>query len=149
MHLNLILLTWRIWWAPNNAGKGQMGFNSAFKGLTSSTTISVFSRGTPLHMEWWVHSARSNIELNSPNIYRSEKYLEWQLYIDVKRVFYTKQTCCVSRMAFSTTGKATRTVMLSANGNNRPLAPEFFRCASIWTPVTAILCPNLHGDIAL
>jgi len=32
-HLTLILLTWRIWWAPNNASKWQMGFNSAFKGL--------------------------------------------------------------------------------------------------------------------
>jgi len=31
--LTLILLTWRIWWAPNNAGKWQIGFNSAFKGL--------------------------------------------------------------------------------------------------------------------
>ena len=31
--LTLILLTWRIWWAPNNASKWQMGFNSAFKGL--------------------------------------------------------------------------------------------------------------------
>ena len=29
----LNLLTWRIWWAPNNASKWQMGFNSAFKGL--------------------------------------------------------------------------------------------------------------------
>jgi len=29
----LYLLTWRIWWAPNNASKGQMGFNSAFKEL--------------------------------------------------------------------------------------------------------------------
>ena len=29
----LILLTWRIWWAPNNASKWQVGFNSAFKGL--------------------------------------------------------------------------------------------------------------------
>jgi hypothetical protein len=29
------MLTWRIWWAPNNASKGQMGFNSAFKGLRS------------------------------------------------------------------------------------------------------------------
>jgi len=28
-----ILLTWKIWWAPNNASKWQMGFNSAFKGL--------------------------------------------------------------------------------------------------------------------
>jgi hypothetical protein len=29
----LILLTWRIWWASNNASKWQMGFNLAFKGL--------------------------------------------------------------------------------------------------------------------
>jgi hypothetical protein len=32
--LTLILLTWRIWWAPNNASRWQMGFNSAFNGLT-------------------------------------------------------------------------------------------------------------------
>ena len=31
--LTLYLLTWRIWWAPNNASKGQMVFNSAFRGL--------------------------------------------------------------------------------------------------------------------
>jgi hypothetical protein len=31
--LTLILLTWRIWWAPNNASKWQMGFNLAFEGL--------------------------------------------------------------------------------------------------------------------
>jgi hypothetical protein len=31
--LILILLTWRIWWAPNNASRCYMGFNSAFKGL--------------------------------------------------------------------------------------------------------------------
>jgi hypothetical protein len=33
--LTLILLTWKIWWAPNNANKWQMGFNWAFKGLTT------------------------------------------------------------------------------------------------------------------
>ena len=32
--LTLILLTWRIWWAPNNASRWQMGFNSAFRGLS-------------------------------------------------------------------------------------------------------------------
>ena len=32
--LTLILLTWRIWRTRNNASKWQMGFNSAFKGLT-------------------------------------------------------------------------------------------------------------------
>jgi hypothetical protein len=31
--LTLILLTWRIWWASNNASRWQMGFNWAFKGL--------------------------------------------------------------------------------------------------------------------
>jgi hypothetical protein len=33
--LTLYLLTWRIWWAPNNASKWQMGFKSAFEGLTN------------------------------------------------------------------------------------------------------------------
>jgi len=33
--LTLILLKWRKWWAPNNASKWQMGFNSAFKVLNS------------------------------------------------------------------------------------------------------------------
>jgi len=28
--LTLTLLMWRIWWAPNNASRWQMGFNSAF-----------------------------------------------------------------------------------------------------------------------
>jgi len=31
--LTLTLLTWRLWWALNNASRWQMGFNSAFKGL--------------------------------------------------------------------------------------------------------------------
>jgi hypothetical protein len=31
--LTLILLTWRIWWASNNASKWQMGFNLAFEVL--------------------------------------------------------------------------------------------------------------------
>jgi len=32
--LTLTPLTWRIWWAPSKASKWQMGFNSAFKGLS-------------------------------------------------------------------------------------------------------------------
>ena len=31
--LTFILLTWRKWWAPNNASKQYMEFNSGFKGL--------------------------------------------------------------------------------------------------------------------
>jgi hypothetical protein len=33
--LTLTLLTWRIWWAPSNASKWQMGFNLAFKWLST------------------------------------------------------------------------------------------------------------------
>jgi hypothetical protein len=40
--LTLILLTWRKWWAPNNASKQQMGFNSEFKGLKKILTTQVF-----------------------------------------------------------------------------------------------------------
>jgi len=31
--LTLILLMWRLWWAPNNASRWRMGFKSEFKGL--------------------------------------------------------------------------------------------------------------------
>jgi hypothetical protein len=37
-YLTLILLTWRIWWAPNNTNRWQMGFNSEFKGLNNIFT---------------------------------------------------------------------------------------------------------------
>jgi hypothetical protein len=30
---------WKIWWASNNASKWQMGFNSAFKGLTGRVCV--------------------------------------------------------------------------------------------------------------
>jgi hypothetical protein len=32
-HSEYLTLTWRIWWATNNASKWQIGFNSAFKAL--------------------------------------------------------------------------------------------------------------------
>jgi len=34
--LTLNPLTWKIWWAPNNASKWQMGFNPAYKGLKTN-----------------------------------------------------------------------------------------------------------------
>ena len=40
--LTLILLMWRIWLAPNNASKWQMGFNSAFKGLMQTLQNSFY-----------------------------------------------------------------------------------------------------------
>jgi hypothetical protein len=42
--LGLILLSWRIWWAPNNAIKWQMGFNWAFKGLIDVQQVNYMFR---------------------------------------------------------------------------------------------------------
>jgi len=39
--LTLILLTWRIWLAPNNASRWQMGFKSVFKGLKIHCKVSL------------------------------------------------------------------------------------------------------------
>jgi len=60
--LTLILLTWRIWWAPNNASRWQMGFNSAFKelirtpnggGWSGSLCSPFFSGANPqVQIEW-------------------------------------------------------------------------------------------------
>jgi hypothetical protein len=41
--LTLVMLTWRIWWAPNNANKWQMGFNLMFKGLIANAERTVAS----------------------------------------------------------------------------------------------------------
>jgi hypothetical protein len=47
--LTLILLTWRMWWAPNNASRWQMGFNLAIKELIFSVIIFV-----DLFLDMWL-----------------------------------------------------------------------------------------------
>ena len=39
--LALYLLTWRRWWAPNNASEGQVGLNSACKGFKYTPWLSL------------------------------------------------------------------------------------------------------------
>jgi len=52
--LTLILLTWRIWWAPNNASEWQMGFNSAFKGLSQLQNMNEgFLLAMPICQVWF------------------------------------------------------------------------------------------------
>ena len=51
--LTLIPLTWRIWWAPNNTSRWQMGFNLAFKGLRNRKTTNCETQGLKnLHIYW-------------------------------------------------------------------------------------------------
>ena len=78
--LTLYLLTWRIWWAPKNASKLQMGFNSAFTGLIRRsihchvTTLWNHSRNTTctdLHIKPSVHSPSNYFvhKTSSPSTY--------------------------------------------------------------------------------
>jgi hypothetical protein len=53
--LTLILLTWRIGWAPNNASKWQMEFNSAFKGLMNNRHLPLSSCKAVAPVSCWTH----------------------------------------------------------------------------------------------
>ena len=55
-NLTLILLTWRKWWAPNNASKKQMEINSGFKGLKSVNWFESWNGSTP---DIWQHGGIS------------------------------------------------------------------------------------------
>ena len=56
--LTLILLTWRIWWAPYNANRWQMGFNCSFKSLMMKVLAMPWSENADsnlkLHLLWLV-----------------------------------------------------------------------------------------------
>ena len=68
--LTLILLTWRIWWAPNNASKWQMGFNSAFKGLNDVMKLSFLKALKAISVTWKLdrleNDLRSSSEMGKP-----------------------------------------------------------------------------------
>ena len=59
--LTFILLTWRIWWVPNNASKWQMGFNSAFKGLI----YSAFGKSLCTYKRRWKWCPQASIQAST------------------------------------------------------------------------------------
>ena len=68
---------WRIWWAPNNASKWQMGFNSAFKGLNFATLLAIQSAQT-----------------QHPNIIHSIGVCRMQWFLAVLRSFFHSSLLC-------------------------------------------------------
>ena len=56
--LTLILLTWRIWRASNNASRWQMGFNSAFKELKCPLTLILL-----MWRIWWAPNNASRWQM--------------------------------------------------------------------------------------
>ena len=53
--LTLNPLTWKIWWAPNNASKWQMGFNSAFIGLIPLSDTQAYYMLSPENLDKFWH----------------------------------------------------------------------------------------------
>jgi len=45
---------WKIWWAPNNASKWQMGFNSAFEVLMAYVSYIYIS------IQWCINQTQQN-----------------------------------------------------------------------------------------
>jgi len=86
--LTLILLTWRKWWAPNNASKQQMGFKSAFKGLKKLfscsllTSVNLLSLATSSH---WVIIA---LHLKQDNSYKHFWESEWGIMPGKLKILY-------------------------------------------------------------
>jgi hypothetical protein len=80
-NLTHILLPWRIWWAPNNARKWQMGFNSALKGL-NNVDVGV----TPIYGTctqnwqciWRKNQISSNIKLVNIALHHWKPYPHYQ-----------------------------------------------------------------------
>jgi hypothetical protein len=77
--LTLILLTWSIGWAANNASKWQMGFNLAFKGL-----IGTCQRVKKLLAQYRTRRNNENVQgLHSRNAsfeYRSGQRPRWMMF---------------------------------------------------------------------
>ena len=60
--LTLILLMWNIGWAPTNASKWQMEFNSAFKGLISQNTT-VLAKWCMKYLQYQLHVSASTLAI--------------------------------------------------------------------------------------
>jgi len=63
--LTFILLTWRKWWAPNNASRQQMGFNSGFKELRLEKSSSLAVQYHFLDVHFWKTKISVNPEYDT------------------------------------------------------------------------------------
>jgi hypothetical protein len=93
-YLTLILLTWNIGWAPTNASKCQMGFNSAFKGLNRDIALLHEQIGVPCstYQRWYPH----DFNLSFASVYHSSVWLfsrvfRPEFYYQQRSIRYEKQ----------------------------------------------------------
>ena len=76
-HLTLILLTCRIWWAPNSASKWQVEFNSPFKRLNPVFTINALVAVPCMKEAKWII-----VTLFLTGVYLTRFILGYTVYFD-------------------------------------------------------------------
>ena len=85
--------TWRIWWAPNNASKWQMGFNSAFKGLIWSSLLCQMPSASS-----WSQNTISGLRLKfALMLFLASKLYPWFLGDILHLCFYQTSVCFTFR----------------------------------------------------
>jgi hypothetical protein len=106
--LTLILLTWRIWWAPDNASKWQMGFNSMFKGLKLGyRTTSVHTLKPENGTLVWTHLNVDTGTLVWTHLNVDTGTLVWtHLNLDIKTLVWTQQNMDRGTSRVKTTNKS-------------------------------------------
>ena len=112
---------WRIGWAPNNASKWQVGFNSAFKGLIH-TWLRIIKAKTVMQsvsiILWNLQMNRVNKQTNKQT--KSSKYFRssvktGQLHADFKRLQFNNIHFLAKKKSIlhdNTTGKYVLAVFL-------------------------------------
>ena len=100
--LNFTLLTWRIWWAPNNAKRWQMGLNSGFKVLECPLTLTLLTWTI-----WWAPNNASRWQMGFNSAFKGLKYsltlilLKW-------RIWWAPNNASKRQMEFNSASKVLR-----------------------------------------
>jgi len=138
---------WRTWWDPNNASKGQMGFNSAFKGLTpelvcpfktasSKWTANNHDRQQYLHEWWQTYERKHSHEIY---IHNSNQCARWKTHQKGrKRHIFNKLAQKIPKIKY-----------YSEENANRPLRWKWWGGGALKHNSTKNHCLLLHMDTIL
>ena len=92
--LTLPLLTWRIWWVPNEASRWQMGFNLAFNPLNAELNpicplLALFVAHHILHVSMWRVKGVKTAALRGGLLNYNQK-IEQLFYTEVNRSHFLR-----------------------------------------------------------
>ena len=153
---------WRIWWAPKNVSKWQMGFNSEFKGLICGSTVHrVMGHSIlmlPLQpLNKYQHARNSHYQsafMNYATPFGHEECL-WRHEIRNGYIWVHLNCCAGGVFTARQADGQTVTGRMLRNTVHR-IFRGFFSSAhcivsssNIWTRQSVLLCSNWHCRVTL